>query len=341
MIKILVDWKEEGNFFLPHEFSKLGITLQVFDIPNYNMKDRIKKHRIFFLYIKYIKLAFRALLGSKKNELIICWNFTTSIALGYLCKIFRKQRKILALNIIAHKKSKILEIFRRLIFSPVMKMDNYFITVNSEQYIRDYALRFKISVKKFFLLNDPFQEKDIREFKYQRSYIFVGGEAQRDWDTLFQAAQHLPEIKFVCVARKKYFKSNLFIPSNVTLLFDLDSKSFYEYMDNSSIVVIPLKSELPAGLIILLKAASMRKPIIATATPAISNYIINEESGLLFKKGNVLELVEAINKLYFDKKKQEYVSNKLLDNVMFYHSPSKYTERLIEIITELEANNNI
>jgi glycosyltransferase involved in cell wall biosynthesis len=220
-------------------------------------------------------------------------------------------------------------------------MDNYFITVNSEQYIRDYALRFKISVKKFFLLNDPFQEKDIREFKYQRSYIFVGGEAQRDWDTLFQAAQHLPEIKFVCVARKKYFKSNLFIPSNVTLLFDLDSKSFYEYMDNSSIVVIPLKSELPAGLIILLKAASMRKPIIATATPAISNYIINEESGLLFKKGNVLELVEAINKLYFDEKKQEYFSNKLLDNVMFDHSPSKYTERLIEIITKLEANNNI
>jgi hypothetical protein len=56
MIKILVDWKEDRNFFLPHEFSKLGITLQVFDIPNYNMKDRIKKHRIFFLYIKYIKL---------------------------------------------------------------------------------------------------------------------------------------------------------------------------------------------------------------------------------------------------------------------------------------------
>ena len=117
MRKILVDWKDDGTFFLKYEFLKLGKTLKIFDIPNYDINDRIKKYRIIFLYCKYMKLAFDALMNSKNGELIICWNFTTSIALGYLCKIFRKQRKILALNIIANKRGKMLDMFRRIVFS--------------------------------------------------------------------------------------------------------------------------------------------------------------------------------------------------------------------------------
>lgn len=42
--------------------------------------------------------------------------------------------------------------------------------------------------------------------------VFCGGEAMRDWKTLFKAALLLPDTKFVAIARKKYFDNKLIIP---------------------------------------------------------------------------------------------------------------------------------
>jgi len=71
-IHIIVDWKKNKQFFLEKEFKKNSISLYVYDIPNYNIKDRIKKFRIILLYLKYVKVAYRTLKHSKKNEIIIC-----------------------------------------------------------------------------------------------------------------------------------------------------------------------------------------------------------------------------------------------------------------------------
>lgn len=340
MINIIVDWKEGGNFFLYKELQKTGMPVKVFDIPNYNLNDRVKKYRLIFLYFKYIQLSFKTIMNSNVNDLIICWNFTTSIAVGWICKLLGKKRTILGLNIIAHKKNKLAEKFRKLIFSPIMKMDKYYLTVNSEQYIEDYASRFGISNKKFFILHDPIQSEIIQKYVFGKSYIFVGGEAQRDWDTLFKAAQFLPEIKFICIARKKYFNPDIFIPSNVELYFDLNENEFYNYMKNSSIVVIPLKSELPCGLIVLLKAAMMNKPIIATKTPSTSNYIDNGKSGLLVEMGNYEELIKAIKKLYNDENMQRIFTKNLINHIKNNYSQTIYASRLIDIINIVNSKDN-
>src|SRR5690554_2308974 len=144
MIHILVDWADGSSFFLKKEFEKINIATIIYDIPNYNIKDRTKKWRLPILYIKYITLANKALKKSKSGDFIICWNFTTSIALGYLCKLFNEERTILALNIIAHKKIGIGEFIRKMIFTPVMENPNFFITVNSNYYITEYSNRFRI-----------------------------------------------------------------------------------------------------------------------------------------------------------------------------------------------------
>lgn len=341
MYHILVDWKKKEDFFIEKEFTQLGIGCQVHDIPNYSMKDRTKTHRIFFLYFKYLQLAYRVLIKSKENEILICWNFTTSIACGYLCKIFHKRRIIIGLNIIAHKRNWISETIRRMIFSPIMRKETFFITVNSSLNIDDYSKRFIVKKEKFFVLNDPIPSSAIKDFKYIQSYIFVGGEAQRDWETLFHACDNIPQIKFVCIARRKYFNHSLRIPSNVALFFDTDNKTFYDYMNKASLVIIPLKSQLPCGLIILLEAALMQKPIIATNTPSITNYIENGKRGLLVEQGNSKDLVKKIQILYNNVELQKLITSNLLTYVQANHSRENYSKKLLEIIQLIEKKRKI
>lgn len=338
MYILIVDWKLENEFFLEREFKERKIEYKIFGIKNYSGKDRKSKIGSLNLYLKYFRLAYTAICNSEKNDTIICWNFTTSITCGYLCKILLKKRTILALNIIAHPTSFGKEILRKIFFYPVVSMRRYFLTVNSSIYIGDYSERFKINKQKFFELKDAIHYTQSIEAGNDEGYVFTGGEAQRDWETLFKACNKLPEINFVCIARKKNFDQTLIIPQNVRLLFDTDQDTFNEFLSKSKMVVLPLKSKLPCGLIILLQSALNKKAIIATRTPSIENYIRSGENGYLVEIENSGNLAENIKTLYYNKELQVHFASNLFDFVSHHHSPKQYTTRLIDIIENIELN---
>jgi len=334
MYIILVDWKYSKGFFLERFFESKSISFKVFDIPDYKTEERNTKIGGFKIYLKYIKLAYKAVKASNKNDdVIICWNFTTSIAVGCVCKILNKNRKIIGLNIIAPPLKGIMEPLRNKLFNYVMKIDSFLVTVNSAEYIDEYSNRFNISNTKFKVLHDPFDSSSVlSHFKPLRSYVFCGGEAHRDWKTLFCAAKLTPEIPFICIAREKYFDKSIKVPDNVHLLFDVDYSVFYTKMQEATLVVIPLNSILPAGLIILLKAAAYAKPVIATNTPAIRNYIEDNNTGLLVEQSDSILLAEKIKTAYNDLQLQEKLATNLQNYLLLKHSEVSYSNCLTSII---------
>jgi glycosyltransferase involved in cell wall biosynthesis len=216
-----------------------------------------------------------------------------------------------------------------------MSMPSFIITVNSEHYIGEYSKRFRVQDNKFFVLTDPGQPRSqLQTLITENSFVFTGGEAKRDWETLFKSCRMLPVIKFVCIARKKYFNMFLEIPQNVELLFDTDSETFYDYMRNSSIVVIPLKSLSPAGLIVLLDAAIMNKPVIITKTPSTENYIIDGQSGFLTNPENEEELTTKIQQLWDSTELQNRFAINLKNSVMANHTPQIYSTSLLSILKD-------
>lgn len=336
MYIILVDWVDNGDFFLHKELLKKKIEHQIIDIPDYNIKDRVTKIGSIRLYFKYLKLAFKAVKQSTNKDVIICWNFTTSIAVGIVCFILKRQSKILGLNIIAPPQKGVIEIVKNRLFGAIMRRQNFLITVNSKEYIKDYGKRFNISDSKFRVLNDPFLDSEnFLKFTTKQSFVFCGGEAHRDFETLFLAAQRLPDIKFICIARLKFFNSAIEKPDNVELFFDTSPSFFYEKMNQCSIVAIPLNSSLPCGLIILLKAASMGKPVIATRTPSTSNYIVDGYSGFLVEKKDVSDLVEKIGLIINDIPLQSNIVNNMQNYLKINHSEKSYTNNLITIIDQI------
>lgn len=334
-LKILVDWNFSGELFIENELKKRGIDYSIYGIPNYTMKDRTNKYRIILLYFKYLLQAYKVLSNSSKNEIIVCWNFTSAIAVGLINKIRRKHCKILGLNIIAPLKHGIVDKLRFMLFHSVMKEDNFFITVNSNEYVTDYCNRFKINPNKFFVLHDAISTDDTMDFNYRKSYIFSGGEAKRDWETMFKACEYCPDLKFVFIAREKFFDTKLKVPENATLLFDLEEEVFYDYLKKSSLVVLPLQTKLPAGLIVLLRCAMFHKPVIVSRTPSTENYLEHNKSGFLINLNDYKDLSLKIKMLYYDSSLQKSFTNALYDKVIKYHSPENRAVNLLDILNTI------
>lgn len=336
-ILLLVDWAKKTPFFLENGFAERDIDYKVFDIPDYTMKDRIEKFGVINLYYKYTKLAFRAVQASTASDIIICWNFTTSIATGIACKILRKKRRILGLNIIAPGRTGILNSFRNNLFRLVMRSPDFYITINSNSYISEYSKRFKLPETKFHVLHDSIHPTNFPDKSdYEGDYIFCGGEAKRDWETLFKACRLTPDINYICIARKKFFSHELEIPSNVQMFFDLDEKQFNDYMRRSAIVALPLNSAVPAGLIVLLNAALLKKPVIVTRTSSTENYITDNETGMLSTMFDHKELASKITALHTNRLKRQALGTALHDVVLDKYSTEKYTCRLIDILHEID-----
>lgn len=334
-IFLLVDWKNNTKFSLQNEFEKENIFIQVIDIPNYNIDDRVTKFGKFKLYFKYLKLALKAFKYSTKGDIIICWNFTVSIPVGIINRMFLFNRKIIALNIIAPvHKNKLIEKAKNKLFRFALNQEKLFITVNSFELISSYAKRINLKMENFFVLQDSSMEHyKSANFRERKSYIFSGGEARRDWLNLIKTAELTSEIEYYIIARKKDFDIGITIPKNVKLFFDIPKNEFYRLFEESTIVAIPLLDNKPAGLISLLAASNLSIPIIATDTPSVRNYIKDNFSGMLIKGGNnPTEFATLIRRLYYDFDLQKKYANNLNKFVNENFSEKKYAMKIIEII---------
>ncbi len=334
-IFFLVDWKYDSAFFVENAFKSKGIEYEVIGISNKNdSKDYTSKLGALNLYFKYLILAYKALKKSKRGDLIICWNFTTSIAVGWVSKLLCVNRKVLALNIIAPAKNGLIGKFRDTLFRKVLQTPSFYITVNSLELVDRYSNQFNLNKEKFYELSDVVDSSIFikAEKSDQNNYVFCGGEARRDWVTLFKACTLTPEIKYVGVARRKYFDTSISIPKNIDLLFDIEKSKFDELLKGAYLVALPITEDVPAGLIVLLDSATNGIPIVASNTAAIRNYIKNNETGLLVDIGDYEKLALSITTLFQNKKFRNKLSNSLQTLVVDKFNPKEYNQNLIKII---------
>ena len=234
---------------------------------------------------------------------------------------------------IAHNKGLLNSMLRKLIYNRAFKYETFWFSVNDEQLIEPYAKEFKFPQSRIFILHDPFYEADEREdYKDAGDYVFTGGDAYRDWKGVVNSARELPAIKFVGVARHKYFPHELKLPDNLTMHFDTSSDTFYSLLKQSKIVFLPLNSMAPCGLIVMMKAALLSKPVIITETPSTQNYIKDKVSGRLIKMSDEEQMKAAITELYQSADKRVTYTSYLKDYILQNFSTEKNAAIINKII---------
>lgn len=336
-IYVLVDWTTTEEYFIAKDLTERGYNAETLGIKNFLLKDRIKKYRYPIMIFKFLQLTYQVLKKSKRDDLIICVSFT----LGFCCTLIRfllyKKNPIICLNIIAHRNKSLVGKLRKLLYSFFLNKEKIFISVNSLQLIDEYQADFGISRERAFFLPDRVSSKhEKRDFQPGQRYIFCGGEAQRDWNSLFKACSNLSDLQFVCVARKITFDNSLRIPSNVRMFFDIKETEFYELLKSAAIQVIPLMSIRPCGLIVMIRGALLSVPVIATRTPSIENYIEDGISGFLVKQFDYLELEAKIRTLFLDLDLQKRFAETLISSIETKFGEESYMNRLVSVIQKIE-----
>lgn len=301
----------------------------------YNPKNRIHKWRKPFHFLGYIEVAVRVIRKSKPGDSIVSWNFIIGAFIGVICHLLGLKRTVLSLNMISHSKKGLVANARRVVYNYAFSYKGFLFTANSFDTIERYSKDYKFDRSIAFVLPDAYLDSyEQADFYPISSYIFCGGEAQRDWALLFEGAKLLPEYKFVGVGRRKYMEKGLEIPDNVKMYYDIGEDKFDELLKNASIVALPLKSDMPAGLIVMFKAILLSKPVITTKSSSMENYLQNGENGVLLQIGDMQGLVKNIKALYSNSDLGRMFTQKAKESIQRY-SPSAYSQTIYRIL-----NNN-
>ncbi|MBU1139076.1 MAG: glycosyltransferase, partial [Proteobacteria bacterium] len=295
---LLVDSNiENNNYWLAKQLNMLNFSTTVIGM-NSSMKNRTIGWRRPIHFFHYLRLAITSIYRSKPGSIIVSWNFIVGAIVAFICQLLNINRTIISLNMISHKKGLLNSFLRKKTYNIAFKYPKFYTTINSQDLLKSYSCEYDFNQNHFYTLPDCFSEAyETSDFTMGDGSVFCGGEAMRDWETLFKAATLVPEINFIAIARKINFNHHLVIPKNVKLLFDTDPDYFYKRLKGSSIVALPLSTNAPAGLIVMIRAALLSKPIIITSTPSTKNYILDSINGILIEHNDSHMLADKIKNL--------------------------------------------
>ena len=158
-------------------------------------------------------------------------------------------------------------------------------TVTSKNY-GDYLNNMLGISKKYIILHDVYRDCYCISYeeKFTPNTVFCGGRNSRDWSFLIKIAQTMPDVTFNCVMTKdnlEQYKENFC--ENMVVKSDISEREFLAFMCQSQLVVMPLDTEAPAGLITFYQAAANGKMVITSDTVTTREYFANARGALCDK----------------------------------------------------------
>ena len=127
----------------------------------------------------------------------------------------------------------------------------------------------------------------------------VGGEG-RDYDTLVEAVRGMPDIPTVIVTRS-YNAPRAPLPPNVTLFTELRLDDFWNVVKHCRFMVVPLRdNQTNCGHITIVGGLQLGRPIVATASRGIEDYVKSDTNALVVAPSKPADLAAAIGRLWAD-----------------------------------------
>ena len=108
------------------------------------------------------------------------------------------------------------------------------------------------------------------------------------------------------------------------------------YRDATLVAVLTKPNLHASGLTVALEAMASGRPVVATDTPGLAEYVVEGETGLLVPAGDQLAAVEAIEALLADPERARALGEQGRRAVERSFTSEKQAERLAELIRELE-----
>lgn len=176
----------------------------------------------------------------------------------------------------------------------------------------------------------------------QRSNVLmsVGEPRSRDYAALFEAVKELPITLNVAgyghwYAREKNSSISATIPDNVSILKRLSQRELQYQYAGSQFVVIPVRDLVySAGATASMEAGSMARAVVAFHSKGISDYIIDGETGILVKPGNIQAMREAIQYLLANPKEAKRMGENSRQRILDELNIETYVRKIADLLIQ-------
>lgn len=254
----------------------------------------------FFNIANYIKLAEFA----KKNK-IDCVYFYSHTPFNILATKFLKRYKLFAFlhNPIPHEGTSFIKRFVEKKTNHIMVKNCIKVFVASQfqkndlKYSKEYSRFFdKIEVHYLGLQDSLLKEVNIKP-KMDIDVLFFGRiEEYKGVDLLIDAMAELKEYNCTIIGKGKV---NREIPSNVSLINEyVPDNEIVNYITNCKVGVLPYREA--TGTVIPLTFAYYSKPVVATNTGCLAEYVIDNCTGIIINTNDKNDLIKALKRILDD-----------------------------------------
>lgn len=219
---------------------------------------------------------------SSSGDTVIFWYDFMGIIFWWLCKIFNRKRQIVILNILLKNKKSMKNKVARILYKTALKSKNIKATVTSKEY-GVYVNNFLGIKKQYIVLHDIYHERYNIKYggKVQNNSVFCGGRNGRNWELLKNLANEMMDIQFnIVVPKDMYEQYKNDFGANVNIKTEITETEYLQLMCQSELVIMPLNTEAPAGLIAIFQAVANGKMTIVSDTVTTQEYFKNNTEAL-------------------------------------------------------------
>ncbi|MCR4904406.1 MAG: glycosyltransferase [Butyrivibrio sp.] len=298
----------------------------------------IKKGKLPKL-IRQVLLCWECAGKAKTGDTIMCWFDFMAVLCWWMCPGPKRSKvRFIAINVLLKKKSSLKNLIYRMLYSRAFRNENFIATITARDY-GDYLNSILKVDRDYTLLHDSYKEK---HWMYKEELppiipnsVFCGGLNGRDWDFLLKLVKAMPEVTYVLVVSGEIRdKIELFIKDynikNIQLYSNIPHSKFATLLCSSELVVMPLDSEAPSGLLVFFEAAANKKMIITSDTASTREYFSSGRGELCSK--NEQEWIDMINYYLNNKEKRDACNSKCRDFLNTECSQKKYREVVIGLL---------
>lgn len=251
-----------------------------------------------------------------------------------------RDRGVVNVNLIFERDPSVRRRARELLYRLALRNPRSLFTAGSPELSAEYARTFSTAAARFPVLPDcvlpiwvdPVSPRSTPD----DGYVFIGGEANRDWGTAIAAARLAPDTDFVFSARSQLW-AHTDVPSNVRVVLDVSEDRFYELLSRSRLVALPLTSDVTAGLVVLMNALLRGKLVVATRTSVTSLYFPRAASGVLVPRADPGALAAAVRTFWDEDEARLTLAEDCQEFLLREHSAHDYSLRLVELVRRLRS----
>lgn len=345
---LLYNWHCQEKHWIPEELRKRQYEIKIIDVretQELNRGGRLFRGKNL---LRSFQLAKEAIEFTSNKDIIISMTSTPGICCALLLLLPQYRNKkvgVLALNTLAHWGSDhaLMECIRDKFYATAFQYRHLWTTVNIANDISLYQNKMNIPQDKIIWLPDAIENLNQAESKtIDDGYIFSGGMSERDWRAVVYCASNMPNEEFVIVANKKYWLEDNPQLDNLKVYFDIPQKKFNELLNGSKLVLLTVRKNGVAGLMVLFQALRSGKIFIATDTEALRIFVapgVSEE--VLYPSGKNKVLLSKLEHILKLNKNETEAKIQILSKYIYEnYSEEKYLDRLEKIIKTMKETTN-